>query len=503
MNQKRLGIIISYINLALGTIINIFLTPYIIAALGDESYSLYKVMQSFAGPLIMFNLGLSAIVTRAIVRYDSSEETDSIEKNNTVAMALIASIIMAAFVGIIGIVLCLFIPNIYGGSYSAELVRDGQQLFLVFVLSIVFTILTEVFNGCATGHEKYAFFPIMSLLKHLLRMPLIIIALSNGFGAKSLAIIDSLVAFLVFIISLTNALFLLKERPKFHYFSKTVFLEMLSFSAAILMQAIINQVNNNVDMVLLGAMIDEKWIITMYSSALLIFTTYNSLVCVLSNFFLPKATRLVSNNATGKELTDFVIGPGRFQAMMAMAIMVGFAVFGKEFITLWIGEQYKNAYYIVLILMIPATVPLVEDSALAILDATLKRLFRSIVLVIMAVINVCISVGLIKLFGYWGACAGTFISLCVGHIVLMNIYYHRTFDMNIWRMFKEIFAGILPVAVGTGIICMPIAFLNVHGLFWFVLKCMAFSIIYVVLLWRFALNCYEKDIIKKMIRRTR
>ena len=47
----------------------------------------------------------------------------------------------------------------------------------------------------------------------------------------------------------------------------------------------------------------------MYSSALLVYGTYNSIVSVMATFFLPKATRLVTMNASGKELTDFVIKP--------------------------------------------------------------------------------------------------------------------------------------------------------------------------------------------------
>ena len=93
-DQKKLGVSISYLNLALGTATNIFLTSFIIKALGDEGYSIYKVMQSFAGPLAMFNLGVSTIVARAIVKYDTLEEHNLKEKKNTLALAMLTSAIM-------------------------------------------------------------------------------------------------------------------------------------------------------------------------------------------------------------------------------------------------------------------------------------------------------------------------------------------------------------------------------------------------------------------------
>ena len=45
MNQKRVGIILSYINLCLNMIINVVITPFLIHSLGDVDYSIYKVIQ--------------------------------------------------------------------------------------------------------------------------------------------------------------------------------------------------------------------------------------------------------------------------------------------------------------------------------------------------------------------------------------------------------------------------------------------------------------------------
>lgn len=325
---------------------------------------------------------------------------------------------------------------------------------------------------------------------------MIIIALQLGFDAIAVTLVDFFVAVSAFLLSSSYALFILKERPKLTYIKKRELMEMLSFSFAILLQAVVNQVNNNVDTILLGAMIPEKWIITMYSSALVIYGTYTSIVSVMSTFFLPKATRLIAVNASGEELTDFVIKPGRYQAMIAIAVVSGFAVLGKEFISIWIGNRYIDAYYVALFLIIPVTVPLVQNAAVSILDATLKRLFRSIILVIMAVVNVIVSVILIKRFSFWGAAMGTFFSLCIGHIFLMNWYYARTFKMNIMRMFVSIFKGILPMGVLAGVICVPLTAWGVNGVINFLIKGIEFVVIYCILIWKWGLQQDERDYIK-------
>ena len=495
-NQKKLGVSISYLNLALSTVSNIFLTPFMISMMGDDSYSLYKVMQSFAGPLVMFNLGVSTIVARAIVKYETLEEHNLKEKQNTLALAMLTSMIMAILVAVVGCVMCSYIPSVYGLNYSGEMIRQGQIIFVFFVLSTIFHILTDAFNGCAIGHEHFAVNSGLALLKNVLRVPLIVVVLSMGGNAVIATVVDCVVAFLILAISSSYTFLVLKEHPKLTYIAKRELLEMFSFSAAILMQAIVNQVNNNVDTMILGAMISEKWIITMYSSALLVYGTYNSIVSVMASFFLPKATRLVTSNASGEELTDFVIKPGRYQAMIAVAIVAGFVVLGKTFIVIWIGKQYIDAYYIILMLMIPVTIPLVENTAISILDASLKRIYRSVVLVIMAIINVFVSLILVKHFSFWGAAMGTFLSLCIGHIVLMNLYYAKTFGMNIPRMFGSIFKGILPMGLLSILICLPLNAWNTESISGFIVKGALFVLVYSTLVWQWGLRHDERGYIR-------
>lgn len=299
-DQKKIGLSITYLNLLLTTVTNIFLTPFIIGELGDEGYSIYKVMHSFAGPLVMFNLGLSTIAARAVVKHETLGKNDLKEKKNTLALAMISSVIISVFVAMLGAVMCMLIPSLYGNNYSEEMIVKGQIVFCLFVASTIFHILTDVFNGCAIGHERFAFNAFLSLLRNLLRVPLIVVVLKLGLSVIAITGVDCAIAIIVFFLSSGYTFIVLKERPKLSYISKRELLEMISFAAAIMLQAIVNQVNNNVDTMLLGAMVSEKWIITMYSSALLVYGIYNSIVSAFVSFFLPKATRLITRNASGE-----------------------------------------------------------------------------------------------------------------------------------------------------------------------------------------------------------
>lgn len=493
MSQKKIGIILSYLNLIMGLVVNIFLTPFLIRSLGDLDYSLYKVIHSFAGPLTMFHLGISTIVTRSIVKCQTLEDYTEKDKRNTIAHALLASVIMSAVVAVAGAVMYHLIPGMYGNTYPEESIEVGQFLFVLYVLATVLHMLTDAFSGCLLGHERFAVSSGIPLLKSVLKVVLLVTLLSCGFGVIAVVTVDLILAAVTFLFTAVYALAVLKEMPKFYFLDMAQMREIMAFGASILLQAVVNQVNNNVDTMILGAYVTEKQIITMYSSALAVYSVYNSLVSALSGVFVPKATRLVTQNASGRELTDFIVHPGRYQAMIAVACICGFALFGRNFITIWIGSQYLDAYWVILMLMIPVTVPLVQNAAIAILDAALKRIYRSVILVVMAVLNVIVSLFLIRSMGFWGAAIGTVASLIVGHGFLMNIYYARAFHIEIGRMFWGIFKGILPAGLLAATLCVPLAIFLPDTMVMFLIKCVAYIAVYAVFLLWFGMNQSEKS----------
>ena len=55
--------------------------------------------------------------------------------------------------------------------------------------------------------------------------------------------------------------------------------------------------------------------------------------------------------------------------------LCGYIVLGKEFIRLWLGDGYSFAWIVGLLLMVPTTIPLVQNVCLSILRAQNKMLW--------------------------------------------------------------------------------------------------------------------------------
>lgn len=494
-SQIRQGAIIAYVNIVLNLLVNIFLTPFLIKGLGDAEYGVYKIVQSFSAQLSIMSFGIATLVTRNTVYYNT--QGNQKEKENFLFIAKAASVFLAVMVTFVGLGLHSSIDAVYANTMNAEEIQTAKTLFLVLLANIVVAVLTDTYNGLLRAHEKFAISNGLNTVRVLIRIAVIVCLIQAGVGSVGIVLTDLGISVAIFLFTALYSRLVLKERSKFYYLDKKMIATSLVFSASIFLQAIANQVNQTLDNVILGAMVSAS-VVTVYSCGLTLYAAFTSLITVVGSMYGPKATRLVAQGADGEQLTSFAIEPARFQSMIAGLAIAGFVLFGKNFIAIWLGEGYEDVYIITLILIVPSVIPLIENITNSILDAMLKRLTRSLILIGMCVINVILSIILIHLVGYIGAAIGTAASVLIGHGIVMNIYLHKHIHLNIPRLFKSVFSGVLPACVLSIIVGIPISLLP-DTFVGFVCKAALFCIIYAMIMYRFGMNPEEKSIIKGVL----
>ena len=80
MREQKLGVILSYVNLAITNITGILITPYTIKMLGPSEYGLYSLIGAFVGYLSVLDLGLNDTIVRYVAKY-RVEENKKEEEN--------------------------------------------------------------------------------------------------------------------------------------------------------------------------------------------------------------------------------------------------------------------------------------------------------------------------------------------------------------------------------------------------------------------------------------
>ena len=69
---------------------------------------------------------------------------------------------------------------------------------------------------------------------------------------------------------------------------------------------------------------------------------------------------------------------GRIQNYIIFLACSGFILLGKNFIISWVGIDFVESYYVTLLLIIPACIPLIQNTGLSIMQAMNKYRFKSI-----------------------------------------------------------------------------------------------------------------------------
>lgn len=79
------------------------------------------------------------------------------------------------------------------------------------------------------------------------------------------------------------------------------------------------------------------------------------------------------------DVSELFIRIGRVQFVLLSFLTGGFVLLGREFIRLWVGGDQIMAYYIALVVILPALIPLSQNLGISVLRALNKHRFRSII----------------------------------------------------------------------------------------------------------------------------
>ena len=111
-SQLRIGAVLSYVNMAIGTLIPMFYTPIMLELLGQSEYGLYKLSSSVTSYLALISFGIGSAVVRYLTKYRTEGDKDGEEGIFGLFNVIFA--IISVITVIAGIVIVFILEPIYG-----------------------------------------------------------------------------------------------------------------------------------------------------------------------------------------------------------------------------------------------------------------------------------------------------------------------------------------------------------------------------------------------------
>jgi O-antigen/teichoic acid export membrane protein len=497
MSQRKVGAVLSYLNIFAKNLVAFLYTPFLLRFVGQANYGLFQMTNSVMVSLSLLSMGFSSAYVKFYITYKTKNEFDQLKKLNALYLILFGCISVIAL--IIGTILVLNTGAIFGRSLSASEIQLTKYLMAIMVLDVAITFISSVFDSNITVNEQFIFQQSRQLMQTFL-VPMICIPLVfMGVGVLSIEITQISVTTLFLILNINYCIGKLNMHFDFTNIDFSLLRDLGMFSFFIFLNQIVDLVNNNVPNFILGMFQGAKMVAT-FAIAVQVKNMFFMLSTSLSNVFVPRVNKLVNLEKGTDVLTDLMIKVGRIQMALLFFVLGGFIVVGKFFVRLWAGRENIEAYYLVIIMVLPSIIPLCQNVGIEIQKAMNKHIFRSVIYVVFAGINILITIIGSFYFGLIGASMGYVVAIVFANGVLMNWYYYKKIQLNVKRYWIQTVKIIIPFLISISLFLSLQLYWNVDSIWKFIMFGVGYSTTYIWIYVKFVMNKYEKNILSHFVK---
>lgn len=498
VNQLKAGVVLNYVVIFLNTIVGLLYTPYMLRMMGQSEYGLYSLVASVIAYLTVLDLGFGNAIVRYTAKFRAEKKTE--EQYEMFGMFFLLYLVIGIIAFGIGLGLYFNVDTLFGNTMTDVELGRARIMMLLLVANLAFTFPMSIWGSVIQAYEDFVFQKSLNIIRIILNTAVMICLLHFGYKAVAMVVVQTIFNVLTLVVNFIYCRRKLNIHIyfRFKHFHWGFLKEVAIYSFWIFLNAIMDRVYWSTGQFVLGAMVGTV-AVAVFAIAIQLEGMYMQFSTAISSVFLPKVTAMVATNRSRKEISDLFIRTGRIQYIVLAYILSGFIIFGRQFIELWAGADYTDAYIISLLFFIPLTVPLIQNLGITILQARNEMKFRSVLYIIIALVSLAMQIVLTRFFGGIGCAMGVSGALVVGQILIMNVYYRRKQDLDIMTFWKEISKmSIIPIVLIFSSMLVIRHFFALDSWGKLILGIAAFSLVYIPLFFRFSMTDEERSLFISM-----
>ncbi|WP_313252541.1 oligosaccharide flippase family protein [Empedobacter sp.] len=497
-SQIKSGAIISYLAIAVNICIGFLYTPWMIQQIGKSDYGLYILVTAFLSYFLM-DFGLGQTIARFLSNYRAKDELQKI--NQLLGLTSKFYLAINVIICIALVIVYFFLDNIFTELSSTEI----EKFKVIYLIAGGFSLISFPFmslDGVLIAYEKFVLLKLCDFISKVGIVILMIIALVLGYKLYALVAINAFVGLIILVIKLIYLAKNTSIKIDFKYKSKDLLRELIKFSFWISIIGIAQRLLLNIAPFILGVFSGTSEI-AIFSIGIVIEGYVWTLAHALNGLFLPKLAKLNTEAENLKNISDLMIKVGRIQLSIIGLLLIGLIILGKQFIMLWMGKEFSQSYYVMVLLIAPSFIILTQEIAYTYLFVINELKYRAILFISATIGSVIISCLLAPKLGAIGCAIGIFSATMICHVIGMNYIYWKKIKLDIPRFFKECYSSfIIPIVLTMMIGIVLNYFYPKAELVSFVIKGFTLAFSYMVLVYSLGLNKNEKkmllDFLKKI-----
>jgi len=396
------------------------ITPMILKTVGAEAYGVWAL----TGTILVFIELFGAVQTPSalsvlVPSYDAKKDSRDInELVNTMFFffAATAAVMAAAYF--------LLEPVIISAFFKVSPEMTGTVKFVLgfSVYAFLINFVMMGFGYLLGGFNVFYILSIMHTVAAYVRFTLMAVALLAGYGIKGV------VAAQMGVLLVESAVTLFYAKAVYPplkfgigYFSAEKLKKLLSLSLKLFMTRAASLVNQNIDKLSLGFFLNPV-MAAFYQIGASVSKYITQVPEMMGLYSLMPAVSELKTRGMTEKIGIMFRKTNKYMFFIALPLMAGIMALGGEFIFLWLGAGYENAYLVMVVLAAGYTTGLLGHVPMNVLNGMQKMKETMAISGFSALLNIALSVILTWKLGLKGALAGTTVSITVSAVMFYTAY---------------------------------------------------------------------------------
>lgn len=398
-------------------LIGLILTPYIISRLGVERYGVLALLGGVTGYFGLFDFGISASFVKYIAEFYARKEYEKINEvvNTGVTFYFIFGVLVFAS-SLIFMEPVLSLLRMPPGIH-----KEAAFVFIAGMGIFSLSSALGAFSSVLSGLQRMDVTNFIGVAVSVPNIAGTIFVLEKGYGLPGL-MVNSLVTTLLSNAANIMAAFGLLPELKFNLFlfSRDLFKKLFSFGYKLQVSRLANLISFQTDKFLITGFLGVG-LVTYYQLGSTIVSQARQLPLLLVSALIPAVSELEAREG-GKALVKVYLRGSKYLISLSTPLLVLVAVNASVFMLAWMGQGYEKASAVIRFLCIGYYMATVTGVASSIAAGVARTDLDMKFGILMAGLNLLLSVALIIKFGFLGVLTGTATALTIS-----SLYYIRLF----------------------------------------------------------------------------
>jgi O-antigen/teichoic acid export membrane protein/choline kinase len=404
-----------YLAIAVEMIIGLIVLPFNVEHLGKAAYGLWMLAGSITAYFSIVDLGYSGALVRFVAHYRAKRDVAALNEILSTAFCLFTGL------GIITYVLACVVALSLGQLFhlAPDQVYLGRVLLLVFAVYTAIGMAFSVFGAVVNGFQLYHVNNVVGIASSVITAVVNVAVLQMGYGLVELVVTTTTVRLLTYGVYRANAYRVFPAmRLRVRSFSRARLRELTTFSVYMLLIDWANKLNYSVDVLIVGAFLNTTAVAAWAVAQRLAEMTQR-----LTNQFNEVLFPTIVDHHTASRLDRlqhiFLLGT---RLSLATVIPIGgtLMLVARPLIEAWVGPEFIGSAIVVQLLVLTVIARVGNATASVVLKGAGRHRLVAFGNIAAAVVNVSLSVALVRSWGLAGVAIGTLVP--IGAVAMLIVF---------------------------------------------------------------------------------